>query len=178
MNGCNRLYPARNIRAYTLPGGPRALDALVISAEVEVNPFEDLVEICPNLLGPGYVVVARAKQSGIHPPLVMSIMISASFPIEVLPATVVVYAPQPTEVPVAAGPPPPIAPAVTAPHEATGWSKDFVLQEALFNAITELRAAAGLPNPDVGLPFEIIAAGGQVGGFTLRTGVFVKVKTA
>jgi len=36
--------------------------------------------------------------------------------------------------------------------EATGWSQDFVLQDALSDAVTQLRAAAGLRNPDVGLP--------------------------
>jgi hypothetical protein len=61
--------------------------------------------------------------------------------------------------------------------EATGWSKDFVFQDALSNAVTELRAAAGFRNPDIGLAFEVVANGGQVGGFTLHAGVFVKVKT-
>jgi len=35
--------------------------------------------------------------------------------------------------------------------QATGWLRDFVLQEALSNAVTELRAAAGFRNPDIGL---------------------------
>ena len=69
-------------------------------------------------------------------------------------------------------------PRATGPVEATGWSKDFVFQDALSNAVTQLRAAAGFRNPDIGLGFEVGAIGGQVGGFTLHTGVYVKVKTA
>jgi hypothetical protein len=60
--------------------------------------------------------------------------------------------------------------------EAIGWSTDFVLQDALTNAVAALRTAAGFRNPDVGLHFEVAEIGGQIGGFTLHTGVFVKVK--
>jgi hypothetical protein len=64
------------------------------------------------------------------------------------------------------------------PVEATGWSKDFILQDALANAVTSLRAKAGFRNPDVGLGFTVEEMGGQIGGFTLHTGVFVTVKSA
>ena len=60
--------------------------------------------------------------------------------------------------------------------EATGWSQDFVLQDALSDAVTQLRAAAGFRNPDVGLPFEVVAIGGHIGGFTLIHEVSVTVK--
>ena len=53
-----------------------------------------------------------------------------------------------------------------------------MLQDALSNALTELLAAAGFRNPNIGLPFEVLAVGGQIGGFTLHTGVFVKVKAS
>jgi hypothetical protein len=48
---------------------------------------------------------------------------------------------------------------------------------ALSNAVTELRAAAGFRNPDIGLHFQVVEIGGQVGGFTLNTAVFVSVKS-
>ena len=123
--------------------------------------------------------------------------ISASFAMDATPAKVAVYSmgtdnPARTEVSVSTQAPPVSAqapatgtkapstsgPASGAAVEATGWSTNFVLQDALSNALTELRKVAGFRNPDVGLPFHVVAIGGQIGGFTLHTGVFVKVKAA
>jgi hypothetical protein len=195
MNNCSSLFPADNLIAfYSAP-----LKLLVISAEVLVNP-SNKVQICRSPLDPllpapavpQYMVVG-ATLPGIHPDLVIRRSVSASFALDVKPAMIAVYSrgvDNPARVEVTVGlPPAPVAPAQAnaqnttpplppVPLEATGWSTDFVLQDALANAITELRAAAGFRNPDVGLPFEVVAIGGQVGGFTLHTGVFVKVKAA
>jgi hypothetical protein len=202
MNDCGRLFHAENIKAFY----STAHKALVLSAEVTINPYSDSVRICRNPLerllpAPEvheYIVVGTTRP-GIHPDLVVNRTISASFPMDATPAKVAVYSmgidnPERvevsvgTEVPVVSTQPPqtsPSAQASTAPQsapttgaavEATGWSSDFVLQDALSNAVAELRAAAGFRNPDIGLHFEVVTIGGQVGGFTLHTGVFVTVK--
>lgn len=138
-----------------------------------------------------YMVVGTTIP-GIHPDLVVNRQITESFAIDTMPAKIAVYSmgvDNPSRVEVNVGlPPKPIAsvrantaaqgsqPAQGTYVEATGWSTDFILQDALANAVTELRALAGFRNPDVGLGFEVVAIGGQVGGFTLHTGIFVKVK--
>jgi hypothetical protein len=197
MIECCRLFPADKINAFY----STANKALVISAEVTINPYSDRVQICRNPLEqllPAPAVheymVAGTTQPGLHPDLVVKRTISASFPMDATPAKVAVYSmgvdnPARAEISVGSQPTQTSAPAQTraAPQtgapatgsvEATGWSKDFVLQDALSNAVTQLRAAAGFRNPDIGLGFEVVAIGGQVGGFTLNTGVYVKVKTA
>jgi hypothetical protein len=203
MNDCNRLFRADNIKA----SFSTAHRALVISAEVTLNPYSDSVRICRNPLerlipAPAvheYVVVGTTRP-GIHPDLVVKQTISASFSMDATPEKVAVYImgvdnPERVEVPVgtaAAGvgtqsPQPAAAQSGTqqtsaastgAPVEATGWSTDFVLQDALTNAVAALRTAAGFRNPDIGLHFEVVQIGGQVGGFTLHTGVFVTVRAA
>jgi hypothetical protein len=61
---------------------------------------------------------------------------------------------QPAQSPAVESGAPQMSPGPTGvPVEGTGWSTDFVLQDALTNAVAELRAAAGFRNPDVGLPF-------------------------
>jgi hypothetical protein len=198
MNDCGRLFRADNIKA----SYSTAHKALVISGEVTLNPYSDTVRICRNPLerlipAPAvheYMVIGTTRP-GIHPDLVVKRTISASFPMDATPEKVAVYSmgidnPERVEVPVgtaapALGTQPPAvggggqqtSPTPTgAPVEATGWSTDFVLQDALTNAVAALRAAAGFRNPDIGLHFEVVAIGGQVGGFTLHTGVFVQVK--
>jgi hypothetical protein len=194
VNNCSRLFRADNIKAsYSM-----AQRALVITAEVTMNPFSDCVQICRNALerllpAPAaheYMVVGTTRP-GIHPELVVTNTISAAFPMDATPAKVVVYSmgidnPARTEVDVGAQPlqtssqqsPSPASEASAgASVEATGWSTDFVLQDAFSNAVTALRSAAGFRNPDVGLGFEVVTMGGQVGGFTLNTGAFVTVKT-
>jgi hypothetical protein len=196
MNECERLFRAEQITAHY----SEKQRALVISALVTLNPFADQVQICPNPLEPvalgfpQYMVVGRTRP-GIHPQLILKEQITAYFPTaDAVPAKVVVYSmgidrPESTEVPVTDNPPPAIAPisvsspaergATTAPTavlETTGWSKDFILQKAFYNAVEELRATAGFRNPDVGLHFEVIATGGQIGGFVARTGAFVTVR--
>jgi hypothetical protein len=197
MPNCNRLFPAQNISAfYSAP-----LKVLFISADVPSNPISDQVQICRNpldpLLPPPAVpsfTVGGTTLAGIHPDLVATRHISASFAVATMPAKIIVYSmgvDNPARVEVNVGlPPEPVAPAQAntpakagspgqgTPLEATGWSTGFVLQEALANAVTELRAAAGFRNPDAGLGFEVVAIGGQIGGFTLHTGVFVKVRAA
>lgn len=207
MTECGRLFHADNITA----SYSEVHKALIISAEVTVNPYSEHVEICRNPLerllpAPEmheYVVIGTTRP-GIHPDLVLKRTISASFAMDATPAKVAIYSmgvdnparieisvgtqtpPVSTQTPSAgtqtpsAGTQPPATPAPVsgAPVEATGWSKNFMLQDALSNALTELRKAAGFRNPDTGLPFEVVAIGGQIGGFTLHTGVFVKVKAA
>jgi hypothetical protein len=196
MTSCCQLFRAENIKAFHLTKEP----TLVISADVTLNPVADDVRICRNPLEPllpapavhEYMVVSTTKP-GIHPDLVVKRTITASFPMDSVPAKVAVYSmgldnPARVEVPVgdqptqtsassaAAAVAQTTAPAAGAPVQATGWSRDFVLQDALSNAVTELRAAAGFRNPDVGLHFQVVEIGGQIGGFTLNTGVFVTVK--
>jgi hypothetical protein len=204
MTSCCHLFPAQNIKAFHLTKEP----TLVISADVTLNPVADDVRICRNPLerllpAPAvheYMVVSTTKP-GIHPDLVVKRTITASFPMDSVPAKVAVYSmgldnPARVEIPVgdqptqtsASSTAAAAAPATAAsaaqtttstsstPVQATGWAKDFVLQEALSNAVTELRAAAGFRNPDAGLHFQVVEIGGQVGGFTLNTGVFVTVK--
>lgn len=200
MSNCSRLFPADNIVAfYSAP-----LKLLVISADVSINPLADQVQICRNPLEPllpspavhEYMVVGTTRP-GIHPDLLVKRSISASFAVDPTPAKIALYSmgiDNPARVEVNVGlppqPPKPVAPgqasaspqtsppAPGTPLEATGWSIDFILQDALANAVTQLRTAAGFRNPDVGLGFEVVAIGGQVGGFTLHTGVFVKIKAA
>ena len=196
MTSCCHLFRAENIKAFHLTKEP----TLVISADVTLNPFADDVRICRNPLerllpAPAvheYMVVSTTRP-GIHPDLVVNRTITASFPMDSVPAKVAVYSmgvdnPARVEIPVGDQPTQTSAPSTaaataqtttsssSAPVQATGWSRDFVLQEALSNAVTELRAAAGFRNPDVGLRFQVAEIGGQVGGFTLNTGVFVTVK--
>ena len=196
MTSCCHLFRAENIKAFHLTKEP----TLVISADVTLNPFADDVRICRNPLerllpAPAvheYMVVSTTRP-GIHPDLVVKRTITASFPMDSVPAKVAVYSmgvdnPARVEIPVGDQPTQTSAPSTaaataqtttsssSAPVQATGWSRDFVLQEALSNAVTELRAAAGFRNPDVGLRFQVAEIGGQVGGFTLNTGVFVTVK--
>jgi hypothetical protein len=197
MTSCCQLFRADNIKAFHLTAEP----TLVISAEVTMNPFADDVRICRNplerLLPPPAVheyMVVSTTRPGIHPDLAVKRTITASFPIDSVPEKVAVYSmgvdnPARVEVPVGDQPtqssaPLTVAPAAqtstpasSTPVQATGWSRDFVLQEALSNAVTELRSAAGFRNPDVGLHFQVVEIGGQVGGFTLNTGVFVTVKS-
>jgi hypothetical protein len=198
MNDCGRLFRADNIKASYCA----AHKALVISGEVTLNPYADSVHICRNPLerlipAPAvheYMVIGTTRP-GIHPDIVVKRTISGSFPMDGTPEKVAVYSmgidnPERVEVPVGTAVPavgtqspavesgaPQTSPVSTGvPVEATGWSTDFVLQDALTNAVAELRTAAGFRNPDVGLHFEVVAIGGQVGGFTLHTGVFVQVK--
>ena len=200
MNDCGRLFRVDNVKAFY----STEHRALVISGEVTINPYSDSVRICRNplelLLPPPAVheyMVVGTSRPGIHPDLVVKHTITASFPMDATPEKVAVYSmgtdnPERVEVPVGTEIPavtqspqtptptsaaPQTSPAPTGvPVEAIGWSTDFVLQDALTNAVAALRAAAGFRNPDVGLPFEVAAIGGQIGGFTLHTGVFVKVK--
>ncbi len=199
MSQCSRLFPADNINAFY----STVEKALVISAEVTINPFADRVQICRNpleMLLPApaaheYMIVGTTR-TGIHPDLVAKHTITASFLLDATPAKVAVYSmgidnPARVEVPVVGTPslpqastpaqpstvlPQTSAPVTGAPVEATGWSQDFVLQDALSNAVTQLRDAAGFRNPDIGLPFEVVAIGGRIGGFTLHTGLSVTVK--
>jgi hypothetical protein len=196
MTSCCHLFRAENIKAFHLTKEP----TLVISAEVTLNPFADDVRICRNPLerllpAPAvheYMIVSTTRP-GIHPDLVVKRTITASFPMDSVPAKIAVYSmgldnPARVEIPVGDQPTPTSASSTaaaaaqtttsgsSAPVQATGWSRDFVLQEALSNAVTELRAAAGFRNPDIGLHFQVVEIGGQVGGFTLNTGVFVTVK--
>jgi hypothetical protein len=196
MTSCCHLFRAENIKAFHLTKEP----TLVISAEVTLNPFSDDVRICRNPLerllpAPAvheYMIVSTTRP-GIHPDLVVKRTITASFPMDSVPAKIAVYSmgldnPARVEIPVGDQPTPTSASSTaaaaaqtttsgsSAPVQATGWSRDFVLQEALSNAVTELRAAAGFRNPDIGLHFQVVEIGGQVGGFTLNTGVFVTVK--
>lgn len=196
MTGCCHLFRAENIKAFHLTKEP----TLVISAEVTLNPYADDVRICRNPLerllpAPAvheYMVVSTTRP-GIHPDLLVKRTITASFPMDSVPAKVAVYSmgvddPARVEIPVGDQPTQTSASSTAAaaaqtttsgsstPVQATGWSRDFVLQEALSNAVTELRAAAGFRNPDIGLHFQVVEIGGQVGGFTLNTGVFVTVK--
>jgi hypothetical protein len=149
MNECERLFRADHISAFF----SSAQRALVISAQVTINPFSDHVQICRNPLEPPapavheYMVLGRTRP-GIHPDLVVNLTISASFSMDATPAKLAVYsmgidAPEVAEIAVTDEPSPPVVPAVTTPVEATGWSKEFILQEAFTNALTELRAAAG-----------------------------------
>jgi hypothetical protein len=197
MSICCQLFRAENIKAFHLTAEP----TLVISADVTLNPFADNVQICRNPLQlvlptPAvreYMVVVQTKP-GIHPELAVKRTITAAFPIDSVPAKVAVYSmgvDNPARVEVSVGDQPAVtsaqppatsgaqtsAPAAGAAVQTTGWSRDFVLQEALTNAVTELRAAAGFRNPDIGLHFQVVEIGGQVGGFTLNTGVFVTVKS-
>ena len=56
-----------------------------------------------------------------------------------------------------------VRPAPTvASVEATGWSTEFVLQDALTSAVAALRAAAGFRNPDIGLHFEVVRSAGRL----------------
>lgn len=198
MSNCVRLFEANNINAFY----SSAQKALVISAEVTFNPTADSVQICRNPLErllPAPPVheymVAGTARPGIHADLIVKETISASFPMDAAPAKVAVYSmgiDNPARVEVSVGTKPPQvneptqvsalaqtkAPVTGAAIQATGWSKDFVLQDALANAVNELRATAGFRNPDAGLHFDIVASGGQIGGFTLNTGVFVTVKAA
>jgi hypothetical protein len=181
---CSSLFRADNISAFY----STAQKALIISAQVTINPYSDCVQLCRNPLEPllpppavrEYMVVGTTRP-GIHPDLVVTRTISAAFPMDATPEKVAVYSmgtDNPSRVEVNVGlPPQPNAPATGAPVEATGWSTNFVLQDALSNAVTELRAAAGFRNPDIGLGFEVVTIGGRVGGFTLHTGVSVTVKT-
>lgn len=196
MSSCSQLFRADNINAFY----STQHKALVITADVSMNPFSQHVQICRNpleLLLPvpavrEYMVVATTRP-GIHPDLVVKRTISGSFSMDSTPAKVAVYSmgidnPARTEVNVGSQPPqtstpsqpstPPrtSAPSTGAPVQATGWSTDFVLQDAFSNAVTELRSAAGFRNPDVGLAFKVVEIGGQVGGFTLHTGAFVTVQ--
>lgn len=196
MSNCSQLFRADNINAFY----STKHKALVITADVTMNPFSDRVQICRNPLEvllpvPAvheYMVVATTR-SGIHPDLVAKRTISGSFSMDATPAKVAVYSmgidnPTRTEINVGTQPaqtstpsqpstsPKTGTPSTGAPVEATGWSTDFVLRDAFSNAVTELRSAAGFRNPDIGLAFEVVEIGGQVGGFTLHTGAFVKVK--
>jgi hypothetical protein len=201
MIDCGRLFRADNIIAFF----STAHRALVISAEVTLNPYSDHVSICRNpleLLTPvpaihEYMVVGTTRP-GVHPDMVVQRTISASFQMDATPAKVAVYSmgiDNPARVEISVGSPPAqpsaasgvtttspasgtttTSPASGALAEATGWSTDFVLQDALSSAVTQLRAAAGFRNPDIGLGFKVVTIGGQVGGFTLHTGVFVTVK--
>jgi hypothetical protein len=195
MDNCCRLFHADNIKAFHLIAQP----VLVVSAEVTLNPYADDVQICRNplQLAPPAVreyTVVGSTRPGVHPELAVKRTITASFPMDSVPAKVAVYSmgiDNPVRQEISVGDPPgqtstPVqpdaapqtsTPAMSAPVEATGWSRNFVLQEALSSAVTELRAAAGFRNPDVGLHFQVVEMGGQVGGFTVNTGVFVKVKT-
>ena len=202
MNDCGRLFRADNIEA----SYSTTHKALVISAEVTLNPYADIVRICRNplerLIPPPAVreyMVVGTTPPGIHPDLVVKRTISASFPMDATPEKVAVYSmgvdnPERVEVPVGtaasavgtqssqpaveSGAQQTNATSTGAPVQATGWSTDFVLQDALTNAVTSLRKAAGFRNPDIGLHFEVVEIGGQIGGFTLHTGVFVTVKAA
>ena len=208
MSQCIGLFHAQKINAVF----STTHKALIISAQVTLNPFADRVQICRNplqlLLPPPAVheyMIVGTTAPGIHTDLAVQQTITASFSMDATPAKVAVYSmgidnPARDEINVGSEPIQAAAGAQGsgqattssaqvstgqrpsaqpgAPIEATGWSKDFILQDALANAVTSLRAQAGFRNPDVGLGFEIVQLGGQIGGFTLHTGVFVTVKSA
>jgi hypothetical protein len=117
MNNCGRLFLADNLNAFYAT----AQRALVISAEVTLNPYSDHVQICRNPLEPvlpapavpEFMIVGTTRP-GIHPAVVVRRTISASFPMEERPATVAVYSmgidnPARVEVPVGSRPPQPSA---------------------------------------------------------------------
>jgi hypothetical protein len=168
MKECGRLFPADNINASHSTTHP----VLVISADVTFNPFSDSVRICRNPLErllpiPAmheYMVVGMTRP-GVHPDLVVKRRISASFPMDLTPAKVAVYVmgtdnPERVEVtvgsqPVQTSPPAQESaasqtstaskPATGEPAEATGWSTDFLLQDALSNAVTFAACRRGFP---------------------------------
>lgn len=113
MSNCGRLFLADNLNAFYAT----AQRALVISAEVTLNPYSDHVQICRNPLEPvlpapavpEYMIVGTTRP-GIHPALVVRRTVSASFPMDERPATVAVYSmgidnPARVEVPVGTSPP-------------------------------------------------------------------------
>jgi hypothetical protein len=207
VSQCIGLFHAQNINAVF----STTHKALIISAQVTLNPFADHVQICRNplqlLLPPPAVLeymIVGTRAPGIHTDLAVQETITASFAMDATPAKVAVYSmgiDNPARVEINVGSAPlqaaqasqrtqgssqapqtastgqPTSAQSGAAVEATGWSKDFILQDALANAVTSLRAQAGFRNPDVGLGFEIVQLGGQIGGFTLHTGVFVTVKS-
>jgi hypothetical protein len=198
---CDRLFAATNATAYYSP----TQKTLVVSVDVTLNPTSDHVHICRNILQPllpsavPEFVVSGSTSPGIHADLMLTRSIRGVFPMEVAPASVVVYsmgvdAPARTQVSVGAMPPqdaaqppagsPAPAAAVTpadagrAPIEVTGWSAAYDYNEALADAVKQLRAAAGFRNPDAGIPALVVQTGVQVGGFVVHTGFFVKLRAS
>jgi hypothetical protein len=63
-------------------------------------------------------------------------------------------------------------------YEATGWSETLSFEEAFADALASLQSQIppGSRNPDVGLNVEVVRIGAEVGGFTLRHGLWIKVQ--
>jgi hypothetical protein len=195
---CSHLVPAKNIHAFY----STVQNTLTVTAEVTFGPGNFDIQICRSLIDPAVsptpaFVVSAPAPTGVQPDYVVVRTISASFPLAKPPKTILVYAagvdgPSKTEVNVA-DTPAAAAPAAgaaapgnaakapagnAAPITVTGWSRSFHYDDALADAVRQLRDAVGVVNPDVGTNATVIETGVAVGGFRVHTGLYVTLKTS
>jgi hypothetical protein len=198
---CDRLFRAQNPSAYF----STTHKTLVVTAEVTLNPTRDSVHICRNLLqgavhpgGPEFVLSGHTRP-GIHADLVVTRTVMGVFPMDATPASVVLYSqgvdsparaelkvgdrpPVPAPAPQPAGAPPSATPSdlagSAAGKEATGWSASYSYDEAVGDAVAQLKALVGVVNPDVGIRATVVETGVQICDFTLQTGLFVKLRAS
>lgn len=193
MSTCERLFSANVVSAYFVANEKH----VVIIADVTMNPVADHVHICPNPIAmppSREFIVAGTTSGGIHPDLVTTRRVSASFASDVTPKSVIVYsagidAPVRREVPVASVESQamvPLAdtnghaaqPAAQPAHasvEVTGFSSTFSLEEAVQDALAQATAKFPAPprNPDVAVDIDIKDISARSGG-NIRPGLFVR----
>jgi hypothetical protein len=189
MGTCERLFSASAVSAYFVTNEKH----VVIIADVTMNPAADLVHICPNPIAmppSREFIVAGVTSSGIHPDLVTTRRVSASFASDLTPKSVIVYsagidAPMRREVPVASVESQARVPLADtnghaaqpshAPVEVTGFSSTFSLEEAVQDALAQATAKFPAPprNPDVAVDIDIKDISARSGG-NIRPGLFVR----
>lgn len=188
MGTCERLFSASVVSAYFVANEKR----MVIMADVTMNPVADHVHICPNPIAmpsSREFIVAGMTDDGIHPDLVTTRRVSASFASDLLPKSVIVYsagidAPLRREVPVASVESQAMVPRADtnghahpshAPVEVTGFSSTFSLEEAVQDALAQATAKLPAPprNPDVAVDIDIKDISARSGG-NIRPGLFVR----
>jgi hypothetical protein len=187
---CGHLIHAESVYAYY----NAASKQVTVVADVFVDPFTDEPHLCPNPIampaGAREFIVEAFPRSptGLHPPLEIRERVTASFPSDATPKSVVVYsmgvdAPERQEVPVGTAPPPVAGPAarvpaavtpVKPPFEVTGYSATFSYEEATKDALRQALAKLPSPprNPDVPVSVVVTKITAVTGGFA-RNGLYL-----
>ena len=201
MKKCGRLTHANNLYAWF----DNSRKEVTLAADVALNPFTTEAEICPNPLSRltpppdarEFLVEAIETAHGpVTPQLEVIKRVFFSFAADATPAKVRFYVagvdnPVIKEVAVTNQPPPPLqAQAGTSAGagkatsgasreriEGRGWSDTYSFEEALHNALSDLRSKIppGVQNPDVGISADVFKMTAHGGG-NIRPGLELIVK--
>jgi hypothetical protein len=169
---------------------------LTVSATVTFAPGHYGIEICRSVIDPAVTdepafTIAAPKPSTIQPDHVYRATICSTFVFAEMPKNIIVYFADGTQVArrkvaVTAGSPPTTRPAeavtatlarVSLGREATGWSRTYDFDEALADAVSQLRGGPGSVASEVGFSAKVADLGIEIGGLRANTGLYVTLRT-